>query len=80
MRPVPCLEIAAKPPPELPLLLSQAEAETLVSLCLTSIGDGGAGEHPLFVKLGEFLRGFYRASPERSGLLNASARVPRPGR
>jgi hypothetical protein len=41
-----------------PLWLDRHEAEALVSLCLTSLGDAGEAEHPLFVKLGRYLRAF----------------------
>ena len=53
-------DLCLDPAPALPLWLTEREAETLVSLCLTSLADAGEAEHPLFTKLGDFLRAFSR--------------------
>jgi hypothetical protein len=46
--------------PVQPLWLSPAEAELLISLCVTSSTDGGTAEGELFDKLGRFVRSFGR--------------------
>ena len=42
------------------LWLSEAEAELLVSLCITAAADGGDAEQVLFSKLGGLVRSFSR--------------------
>lgn len=42
----------------LPLYLTEAEAETLLSLCSASSAVSAEHERQVFVKLGELLRGF----------------------
>jgi hypothetical protein len=43
-----------------PLWLSAAEAELLVSLCVSAAADGGDAENELFSKLGSLVRSFSR--------------------
>jgi hypothetical protein len=50
----------ADPAPQLPLWLTEEQAELLLSLCATSPTSGGHGEREVFTKLGDLLRAFWR--------------------
>lgn len=47
-------------PPQLPLWLTEKEAETLLTLCAASPVSGGEVESEVFARLGELLRAFWR--------------------
>lgn len=52
--------LRAEHPPQLPLWLTEKEAELLLALCAASPVSGGDTEREIFVRLGEVLRAFWR--------------------